>query len=324
MTSTREQLLARWKTEEGKRLAHDIYQALENTEVPLEDLRQRLSQLPFTAEVAPHWDFRGLHFWPEDEWSNPATTIWARDLSQARFDYLQHIGNITGCTMHSTIFDDMHCINGLFHSNFEHASFQRATLQGVSFTNSNVSHANFEQAQLGKAYFTGTQCTGANFAHADLRFADFEQADLRGANFQNAVLADTNLHNALFDDQTNLQGADMHGAAMSHELRAFAQASGAILSDPTFWNQDYDLAVVNALVQIMQEKEYNEDGHLDAVALPTMIKIRDELHEHVKQGVYFTWEQRFEELTSETWPRELVEEVEYLYGEAGRLLSYYL
>ena len=63
MPATREQLAARWETEEGKTLVSDVQQALNpartrrltpEMRIPLtEDLRQRLAFLPFVNEVAP-------------------------------------------------------------------------------------------------------------------------------------------------------------------------------------------------------------------------------------------------------------------------------
>ncbi|HLG66162.1 MAG TPA: pentapeptide repeat-containing protein [Ktedonosporobacter sp.] len=320
MAATREQLMARWEAEPGGTLIQSVCQKLEQLDASIETLQQLLSRLPFIEEVAPHMDFRGLHLPQASRTSNEYIFIKKKNLSGARFDYLTDIGNIVDCQMQKTIFDEMFCINGIFSSDFSEASFVRATLKGVRLWNSNLSEANFRQARLGKADLSEVSCHRATFLEADLRFSKCPGADFRGADLSGADLSGADLRGIQFDDQTRLQGANLRSASMSTEFRAFARSAGAIVTEPAEHMQVYDLACLDALIALMQEQAYNQDGHLDRL-IPYVVAQREKLAE----DPYYYWDEELGKELRKVTSEEMVKEVfDVLYPEAMRLLAYYL
>jgi uncharacterized protein YjbI with pentapeptide repeats len=323
MAATREQLEARWEADEGKRLARTLYPLLDVGATTMNELKQMVNQLPFIEEVAPQLDLRGLHLLAEEILMDEFIVIKHMDLSGARFDYLRHVGNIVSCRMHGTVFDEMSCINGIFGSDFSHASFVKATLQGVRFWRGQVSGANFHQARLGLADFSEIACDGASFVEADMRFSDLDKADVRGTDFRGANLNGSGLRGILFDEQTRVQGANLRDASMDEDFRTFAQRGGAIINTSENQTPDYDLACVDALIAVMQEEEYNEDGHLDPV-LPYVLAQREKLA-HSEERPSYPWRDELGDELEKAFSEDLLNEVfDVLAPEGMRLLAYYL
>lgn len=320
MPATREQLEARWETSEGQQLARAIRQALNRPETTGEMLQSLIASLLFTDEVAPSLDLRGLHLPAEDVERNELLFIHAHDLSGVRLNYARDVVNIVQAQMIGAVLDEMYCINGIFESDFTNVSFDRATLQGVRFGSSNLTGAHFEQARLGKADFSRTVCQGTHFVEADMRFTLCAYTDFRGADFAGANLTEASLGGITFDEQTRVQGTILYGASMDDDFRAFALQRGALLRDTDYRMPAYDLACLNALIALMQEPLYNEDGHLDVV-LPYVVAHRDTL----AQDPTYSWEDPLADDLRTIVPQSVIDEVfDYLYPEAMRLLAYYL
>jgi uncharacterized protein YjbI with pentapeptide repeats len=323
MAATREQLEARWETDEGIQLARTMSPLLDRGLTTMDELRKMVNQLPFIEEVAPQLDLRALHLPVEDILVNEFIVIKHMDLSGVRFDYLRDIGNIVKCQMHGTIFDEMSNINGIFGSDFSHASFVKATLQGVRFWYGQVSGANFQQARLGLADFTEIACDGASFVDADLRFSKWGDSDVRGTDFRGANLTGAGLQGILFDEDTRLEGANLRNASMDEDFRAFVQRGGAIVNTAGNRARDYDLACMDALIAVMQEKEYNEDGHLDPV-LPYVLVQREKLA-HSEERPSYPWSDELYPELVEVFSEDIADEVfDIVLPEGMRLLAYYL
>lgn len=321
MPATREQLIARWDTSEGKQLARTVSIALENPSTTLEELLNLVQGFPLVEEVAPHLDLRGLHLPPED--GDEYIHIMALTLPGARFDFLPDLGNIIDCNLEGAVFDGMQCIRSFFKSDFSHASFVEASLKGVLLNRANLSGANFHQARLATAQFRHANCAGVSFVGADMRFSECPDADFRGADLTDVDLTESVLVDILFDGQTKLQGTRLRGASMSDDFRAFAQQAGVTLStqeeDDAIPFPAMHLAYVDGLITILQEKAFNLDGHLD-VALPYVRAHRDKL----AQDPTYDWSTLLVWQLSDELSEDIANEVLELYDEVISKFAYYV
>ncbi|HLG66083.1 MAG TPA: pentapeptide repeat-containing protein [Ktedonosporobacter sp.] len=313
MPATRQQLEDRWEIEEGKQILETI-QAMYYERSLVEQLPQLVARLPFSDEVAPHLDFRGIHT------PDAYLDLIEVDLSGARFDYARNLQNITACQMIGTTFDYVSIIRGNhFENDFTNASFVQATLQGCRFRLCNLSNTNFREARLAVVTFDGTSCRNASFVEADLRFSSLGVADLRGADLRGADLTEAGLAEIQFDEQTQLQGAILRGAFMNETFHTFARQRGAILGGAEHSVHAYTLACVDTLIKILQEPDYNPDGHLTP-ALPYVQAQREKL----AQDTEYEWSTPLVYQLSADFSEDFANEVLNLYGEAIKGLPYYL
>jgi uncharacterized protein YjbI with pentapeptide repeats len=318
MPAIREQLEERWETAEGQRIAREVRRLLATgmpgatgpREVTAAELQQLVVSLPFNEEIAPRLDLRGLHLDQES-----IDLYQASDLSGAHLEYAYEIGAIMATRMVGTVFDACRSTNAIFSADFTSASFVAASLQGVRFWDSILVEADFRQAKLALAEFRDRDCRRASFVEADLRFADLVQADLRGSDFSGANLTEANLSGVKFDEQTRLQGANLRGATLDEQFRAFAQQAGAVLSpetpDPSFYERE--LAELAAVIRLLRED--NEHGHLDVA----IVCLTEQLQRFAHDPTY-PWSQEMHKALSPDMEQKVLE----YYGEVGRALAYYL
>ncbi|GCE10810.1 pentapeptide repeat-containing protein [Tengunoibacter tsumagoiensis] len=320
MVATREQLQARWKTPEGIHIAENFRQLFERHPVSQDELQKITTTLPFSKEVAPALDLRGLNLPSEVTSRGDGFILKHLSLPGAHFEYLQDVANIVVCDLQGAIFDEMHTIHSIFGSDFRRASFRKAMLQGVRFWRADLRGATFFQARLAKADFSEVPCQGASFVEADMRFTLCAGTDFRGADLRRANLTESSLGGVLFDEKTLLEGTILRAASIEPELRSYAEKAGAILSAEDANRDEYTLACADALIKAMQEKEYNPDGHLDA-ALPYMLAYRQKL----AQGDSDAWYYELGEVLENVVSKETIDEIfESIYPDAMRLLAYYL
>ena len=119
---------------------------------------------------------------------------------------------------------DFHGAN-LQDAKFDNAIFDYATLDNAIFTGASANRArfkgalmnsrSFKNAKLNGAVFDGTNLTLFNFENAKLCGASFVAtnlfcANLKGADFSNANLSGADLSNAHLDENTKLDGANLH------------------------------------------------------------------------------------------------------------------
>ena len=109
--ATREQLEARWVTEEGKQIAREVNQALFRG-TNMDELRQLTTTLPYVEEVAPALDLRGL---PAEERN---IEFFRTDFSGAHLEYVYDIGLVDGCQMVGTVLDGCYSVNAIFYEDF--------------------------------------------------------------------------------------------------------------------------------------------------------------------------------------------------------------
>lgn len=339
METTREQLIARWDTETGQALARDVLQALspkllprvEKTLTPEEsardfvqraiawqqvkvaplgeEIKQRLTALPFANEVAPHLDLRGLHVEGQEVYLSSV------DLSGARLDYVYEIGNVSRCIMVKTVFDGCRAVQASFSRETLHeASFVEAVLNGVNFYQADLSGAIFQRAQMVTTELVEATCTQASFTGADLRFADCWHADFRGADLREVNFTEANLGDIVFDEHTRLHGANLRGASLNREFRVFAQEAGALLGES---HKEREIAELDATLKLMTAR--NEDGHLDGALRQVRI-----VREHLAQNPDYQWSYAIDEALKREGSPELVDEVLDMVVEAGKALAAFI
>ena len=301
--STREQLEARWLTEEGKQVATEVSQALFK-QASVKTLVQLVTPLPYIEEVAPALDLRGLNTEKQD-----LGFLWT-DFSGAHLEYVYDIRIINGCQMRGTFLDGCYAVNSVFYEDFTRASFVESILQGVRFSDAKAPEANFTRAHLACAWLNRANFQKATFVDADMRFTFCPSADFRGADLSGADLTDASLGFILFDQETRLQGTNLIGTDINDDLRAFALESGAILGE----NQGaYDLAELDTTVKIL--RKMNTDGRFDE-AIERLIQIRD----HIPGHPMYPWISELKPYISQ----EILDEVLDVDQQAIKTMGYYL
>jgi uncharacterized protein YjbI with pentapeptide repeats len=325
MTATREQLLARWETTEGQQLAERVCRALDplragrkapwqgrNAGVQQLDalLVGQIAQLPFADEVSPQIDLRGLHLPGEDEHINLKYT----NLSNVRLDYAYRISKIIGCEVRGAVLDGAISINGSFSREaLSGISLVGAAFRGGSFNACDLTEANLRGASLVLVKMSKARCVDADISGVDLRFADLHDTDLSGTDLRETTLTEANLADVIFNNGTRLQGADLRGALLSPDFRAFAQQSGAQLSkEQTFWAKT--LAEYDAVIRVLQKE--NTDGSQDE-AIRLMTSIRNKL---ANDPEGFSFEEAVKQAGNPPW----IEHVYEIWGEVSRRLVYYI
>ena len=151
-----------------------------------------------------------------------------------------------------------------------------------------------------------------------MRFANVHLANFSGADLREVNLAEANMGRIIFNDQTRLQGADLRGALLSPDFRAFAQQAGAQLSeDQTFSARQ--LFELQATITVLQEN--NTDGHLDeAIALMRAERDRGRDPYDPEYVVEHALQEAFDQAGSPAW----VEEVWETWSETEKALAYYV
>lgn len=349
MPATREQLEARWETPEGRIIAERVCALLESglpqedrsrqelsdrpgsrksaqwpgfpvetadalrRPVTMEELQALIAPLPFQEEVAPALDLRGLHLE-----QGALSLLQDLDLSGAHLEYTE-ISSIGASRMVSTIFNHCRSINGMFIADFTEASFVQATLQGVKFLEAILGGANFRQAKLALASLREMDCQHASFVEADLRFIEAWHANLRGANLEGADLTEANLAAAdlsgiQFNEQTRVQGANLHDALLDEPFRRFAEQHGGLLrEDQELSFTEQERAELAAIIRLL--KEDNEQGRLD----PAITCLEEQAQRFARDSGYPWAEEAQKALTP-----ELMQEVMERYAQVSRALAYYL
>lgn len=319
MPATREELIDRWETDEGKALAGEALQALRSPAGsrpgPMQPLNtaflQRLQALPFVAEVAPQIDLRGLHL------VGRVLDFNERDLSHVRLDYAFPINFISDCLVASAVFDHAHSVYGTFlQEDLQGISLAGASFQGGVFSKTNLSKANLQGTHLALANLAQANLAQANLSGADVRFANAHHANFCGADLREANFIEAGLGAVVFDDQTQVQGADLRGASLSDDFRAFAQQRGALLIDE-ITSSSKELAQLDATLRRLNEN--NADGHLDAV-IPLVEAERDQFARDPDYQYYDGMERAFTQAGSPQW----LSEVTGVWMETGKALAHFL
>ena len=135
--------------------------------------------------------------------------------------------NLTGAILINTFFFNAILTNAtLTNANLYRAVLQLANLTDANLTNANLTNADLQIANLTNANLTRADLRDANLTRANLRNANLTRADLRGAIFNN----ETDLRGANFDG-ANLSGVTFNGANLSGAINfRTANISGANLS----------------------------------------------------------------------------------------------
>ena len=167
------ELIARWKTDEGKELLQKVYTALQ-ARAPCTDI---LAGFPGVEEIASGLDLRGADL--------SSTSLSGADLSNA----------------------------DLSNANFTLTVLRDADLKNANLSSANLSDANLRGTNLRGANLHGANLRGANLRTANLSNTDRSSANLRsavpsGANLDDARLddvdrRDNDLSNANLDGNTS-------------------------------------------------------------------------------------------------------------------------
>lgn len=276
--ATKQQLIARWETQEGQQKVESLYQYFKvpaKLSVTLEQLHTLVDSLPYTDEVAPNLDWRGLHLGKD---------IYIRDLDlpRVRLDYSALRGNLHDGNWSGAVFDGADVTSLSFGLDLTRASFIKVNARKVRFTQSTLTGANFSEAKLIGAYLNKVPCNGANFSNADMRDSSCLGTDLRGANLTGTNLVRASLGHVLFDASTKIEGANFTGTSLSENFKAFVVERGG-QPNPYEKPPDYDLAVFDATIALVQEG--NKNGFLDQL-LAVLTTIRQQLHDNPQ----YDWE----------------------------------
>lgn len=319
MPATREELIARWETEEGKALAGEALQVLRSPAGakpgPIQPLDaaflQRLQALPFVAEVAPQIDLRGLHLEGE------RLSFKERDLSGVRLDYAFPINFISDCRVAGTFFDYAYSVYGSFlQSDLQEISLVGASFQGGTFSRANLSGANLQGAHLALANLTSANCSRADLRGADVRFSNAHHANLCGADLREADFTESNLGLAVFDEQTQVQGANLRGCNLSADFRAFAQQRGALLTDEIM-GPVRDLALFDATLKRLRAR--NTDGHLDV-----MVALMEAEGEKFARDPDYQYYEGMREAFTQAGSPQWIDEVMEVWTETSKALAHFL
>ena len=304
MPATRDQLLTRWETTDGQQLAELTFRMLaanwsETNPASVRTLDpalvSRLSTLPFADEVAPRVDLRGLHF------QENALPIGNIDLTNVSLDYAFPITMLSNCRTAGAILDQAFSVYGTFtRQQLAAISLAGASFQGGGFQNANLSEANLQGARLALTNFSLVDCTKAILIGADLRFANVHHTNFSGADLREVDFTEANLGDVIFDAQTRLQGANLQGAYLSDDLRAFAQQSGARLSAEQT-NSARELAQLEATLTALQNQ------NADAQLLALVRAERDQFALDPDYDYYQGLEDAFTSAGSPQWLDEVME-----------------
>lgn len=316
MAATREQLIARWETAEGRDLAEEVQLAVNPTRtrnltsdirMPFPDnLRQRLAGLPFVDEVAPRLDLRGVHTAQNDLF------LIQIDLAGAHLEYAR-LGLIKNVRLDGAILDDCVAINSAFSGNLSQVSLAGATLNGVKFRKIDLTRSQLQGARLVKTELREAVCSEASFLGADLRFSDCLRADFRGADLREVDFTEASLKDIRFNEQTRLRGAKLQGAKMRDDFRAFAQQAGAQLGE--FQNAQ-NFAELDVTIKMLQGSE----NPRMLAALPILRSVRADLARTPEQD----WSDAVSEALANAGYSDLVEEVFDAWGDSGKAMGYYI
>jgi uncharacterized protein YjbI with pentapeptide repeats len=116
--------------------------------------------------------------------------------------------SFTGAVLNNAKFTDSQFVGVDFsEAHLRDANFENIQSKGLTFNSADLERSFFSNSKLPGAQFQDAHLAKAAFLHADLTGADFSSADLKGAKFQNAV----------FDADTNFQGADLTDAIITWE-----------------------------------------------------------------------------------------------------------
>lgn len=319
MPATREELIARWETDEGKNLAREALQALRSPagakpgpSRPLDAaFLQQLQILPFALEVAPQIDLRGLHL------EGKLLGLEERDLSSVRLDYAFPIHFISNCRVNGAIFDYTFSVYGSFlRANLQGISLAGASFRGGSFTRANLSEANLQGTRLALADLAQANCSRANFSGADLRFCDVHDANLCGADLREADFTEGNLGDVIFDAQTLVQGANFKGTLLSDDFRTFAQQAGALLNEGQTYSAR-ELAQLDAALTHLRQN--NLDGHLDAAI--TLIQAE---REKFALDADYPYYEGIEDAFAQAGITPFMDEVMEMWEDASKALAHFL
>lgn len=250
------QLRERWKTAQGKQVLQLFSTALQQRK-SIEHLKAIVAGLPYVEEVDSALDLRAL---PMDN----IMQLFKVDLSGARLDYIEFLGNLVECKMVGTIFDNASAGNKLFSGDFAKASFVSAKLTGARFKTLRLTDADFSKARMMRAQLTQQKLQGSRFVNADLRAAELAGSDIRGADFSGADCSDATFGEVRFDTSTQLRDCKLSSGYMDPEFEAFAREQGAEIpgrSDQEGYRE------VDATIAVLKNRnrDHRYDGLLSGV-----------------------------------------------------------
>ena len=228
--ATKRQLIDRWKTTAGRIAKRRVIDALGGKG----DIGEILANLPFSSEVEPGKDLRGIDMRDEEE-----NVLIKEGLNSEglRLEYSQiDVPTIRDVCFRranftSAFFNETDC----FECDFSYAVLQRADLRRVNCWDSICVEADFTGARLNKADFKRADCRGAIFDTCDLTDAIFRATRLQGASFKGAKLIRTDLSGAKLGD-CDFTDAIFEGVDMKHVDLSRAKISKEILKK----NENYD------------------------------------------------------------------------------------
>jgi uncharacterized protein YjbI with pentapeptide repeats len=216
-----EALKGRWLTETGQRVRERLIQCFRESD---EDWGKHLNGLPFSTELGPDEDLRGIDLSGLDltgmiaayvnlEDANISNCIFRAPvvLSGGRLHRARCNGFSTAkkAQLSSIVAEDADFCGAelsyafMMSSTLKRCNFNSAKLVGTALDSSKLDDSTFENAILTNAEFDFGSLERVCFRNADLRGADLTYcnltgADFRGANLMHAKFDNANLTDALF------------------------------------------------------------------------------------------------------------------------------
>lgn len=176
------------------------------------------------------------------------------------------------------------------------ANLAKANLQEAHLADANFSHADLRGANLGKAYLVGTEIGEADLRKANLNCAEVIEANLSGANLSESSLQGANLSGTDFSranlrkadlgdngyqyiglerhyintnlTNSNLTGADLHGANLTRANLSGAEFYGANLTRTNLLEiqaADAQFAFAKFTGACIEDWQYNEATNFNGV-----------------------------------------------------------
>jgi uncharacterized protein YjbI with pentapeptide repeats len=276
--ATKQQLIARWETPEGQQIVEDLYRTF-TTGVTIEQLHAIVSALPYVDEVAPHLDLRGFHL-------GKNIFVHNLDLPGVRLDYSSLGGNLSDGNWSGAVFDGANVTRLSFELDLTGASFVKANARKTWFMKSLLNKANFSEAKLIGAHLDDVPCNSANFSGADMREAMCAGCDFRGANLSHANLSSAVFGGVLFDDSTQIQGANFTGTSLSKDFRAFVTEHGEQPKPRD--DSDAEQATIAATVDLVQEQV--QAGNLERRLGEAVLAALATVQQRLNNDPHYDWE----------------------------------
>lgn len=257
--ATKRALIKRWTEPPGKEIEDKVNDFLRSLRNPghgrhADEMLQILKGLPYQEEVPGGRDLRGAAL----------ANITQLDLREWDLSFLQSCGHFFDCNLAGVRFDEARIPGVGVRSNLTGASFRKAALKGVFFSDTIARRAVFDGAKLTDASFQSSDLAGASFRNADCKGANFVGANLIGCDFRGAKLEEVVFQSATLDGTTDFRGASLKNAYYKDHFDNSGRLIGrgvdlrkAMHDETTTFGDDpaaLDLEVVHAAIVVALEE----------------------------------------------------------------------